>query len=81
MILKLLGAEINIGSTANAVANSTLVRVINTGAAAVLNVQYANGVAYANTTVSNTEYVVIEKAATDKLVGTGMLATPVAYKY
>jgi len=81
MILKLLGAEIDIGSTANAVANSTLVRVINTGAAAVLNVQYSNGTVYANTTVSNVEYVVIEKAATDKLVGTGLKATPVAYKY
>jgi len=81
MILKLLGAEIDIGSTAIAVANSTLVRVINTGAAAVLNVQYSNGTVYANTTVSNVEYVVIEKAATDKLVGTGLKATPVAYKY
>lgn len=80
MILKLLGAEIDIGSTANAVANATLVRVINGGAAAVLNVQYANGTAYANTTVSNTQYVIVEKAATDKLVGAGMKATPVAYK-
>jgi len=81
MILKLLGPEVDIGSTANNVASSNLVRVINTGAAAVLNIQYANGVAYANTTVSNAEYVVVEKSATDKLVGTGMKATPVAYRY
>ncbi len=37
MILKVLGPEISIG-TANTVANSNLVRVINTGAAAVLNI-------------------------------------------
>lgn len=81
MILKLLGPEIDIGSAANNVAGSNLVRVINTGGAAVLNIRYANGTTYANTTVSNAQYVVVEKSTTDLLIGTGMKATPVAYRY
>ena len=55
MILKVLGPEISIG-TANTVANSNLVRVINTGAAAVLNVGSVG-----NVTVTNTEAVIVEK--------------------
>ena len=79
MILKPLGAEISVGS-ANTVSNATLVRVINTGAAAVLHFK-TNGTEYANLTVTNTQYVVVQKAATDTLTGANMLATPVAYKY
>jgi len=79
MILKPLGAEISI-SSANTVANSMLVRVINTGAAAVLHLANSGG-EYANLTVSNVQYVVIQKQTTDTLTGANMLATPVAYKY
>lgn len=79
MILKVLGAEISIG-TANTVSNSNLVRVINTGAAAVLNIANSGGV-YANVTVSNTESVIIEKATTDTLTGANMLAAPIAYRH
>jgi len=75
MILKVLGPEISIG-TANTVANATLVRVINTGGAAVLNIG-----ATANVTVLNTEPVIIEKSATDTLTGSGMVAAPIAYRY
>lgn len=80
MILRPVGAEISIGS-ANVVANSTLVRVINTGAAAVLHFKTTGGTEYGNLTVTNTESVVVQKAATDTLTGANMLATPVAYKY
>lgn len=79
MILKPLGAEISI-SSANTVANSVLVRVINTGAAAVLHLANAGG-EYANLTVSNAQYVVIQKQTTDTLTGANMLAVPVSYKY
>lgn len=75
MIIRVLGPEISIAS-ANTVANATLVRVINTGAAAVLAVGSVG-----NVTISNTESVVIEKAATDTLAGANMKAVPVAYKY
>lgn len=80
MILKVLGPEISITSTANDVANAVLVRILNTGAAAVANIAYANGTTYANLTVSNTQYVVIEKNPTDLVKGANMLASPVAYR-
>lgn len=80
MILKVLGPEINISSTANNVANAVLVRILNTGAAAVANIAHANGLVYANLTVSNTQYVVVEKNATDLVKGANMLAAPVAYR-
>jgi|TARA_E500000318_G_scaffold23911_1_gene24188 hypothetical protein len=75
MILKVLGPEISIG-TANTVANSNLVRVINTGAAAVLNVGSVG-----NVTVTNTEAVIVEKEPTETLTGTGMVAAPIAFRY
>lgn len=80
MILKPLGAEVSIAS-ANSVANSTLVRVLNTGASALLHLSSNTGTEYANLTVSNTESVIVVKNATDTLTGANMLAVPVAYKY
>lgn len=79
MILKVLGTQISIAS-ANTVANSNLVRIINTGAAAVLTIANSGGT-YANLTVSNTESLIIEKATADTLTGANMLAVPVAYRY
>jgi hypothetical protein len=78
--LKPNGAERSIAS-ANNVASAKLVRVINTGAAAVLNFAYANATVYANLTVSNVEFVVVEKQPTDTLTGANMLATPLAYTH
>lgn len=77
--VKPLSTEIAIDS-ANTVANSNLVRVINTGAAAVANVAYANGTVYGSLTVSNTESVVIEKAPNDTVIGANMKATPIAFR-
>jgi hypothetical protein len=80
MIVKLLGPEVSI-SSANVFSNTAnLCRVVATGAAAVLNISYANGVVYANTTVTNTAPIIVAKNLTDGLQGTGLLATPVAYR-
>jgi hypothetical protein len=80
MIIKPLGAQIALSSQ-NSVSNSTLVYIVNTGAAGVANVEYANAVVYANVTVTNTYPVIIQKSASDLLVGTStMFAVPVAYK-
>ena len=78
--LKPNGTERSIAS-ANNVASAKLARVINTGAAAVMTLAYANGTAYANLTVTNTEFVVIEKQPTDTLTGANMLAVPLAYNH
>jgi hypothetical protein len=80
IIIKVLGAERSI-ATANSFSNTAnLVRVVNPTTAAVLNIAYANGVVYANTTVTNTQPIIVEKGLTDTLQGTGMLASPVAYR-
>ena len=78
MILRVKGAEVSIAS-ANTVANSNLVRVINTGATAVLHVANTGG-EYGNLTVTNTYWVIVEKLPTDTLTGANMLAVPVAYR-
>lgn len=79
IILKPLGPEVSIG-TANNVGSATLIRVINTGASAVLHFSSNAGTEYANLTVSNTTPVIVQKLNTDTLTGTNMLAVPVAYK-
>lgn len=79
MFIKLKGAEISI-ATANTVSDSTAVRIFNTGAAAVCNVAYANGVVYANATISNTEALVLVKSSTDTVIGANMKAVPVQYR-
>lgn len=77
-ILKIIGAEVALTS-ANTVGNATLVRVINTGALAVLNVAYSNGTVYANVSVSNVESVAVQKTATDTLTGANMRGAPIAF--
>lgn len=79
MFLKLKGTEVAI-TAANDVSSATTIRIVNTGAADVLNVSYANGVVYANTTVSNTESIVLTKGPTDKVSGANMKAAPVEYR-
>jgi hypothetical protein len=80
MVIKLLGAETAITTANNFGNTANLCRVVNTTTAAVLNIAYANGVVYANTTVTNTAPVIVSKNLTDTLQGTGLLATPVAYR-
>lgn len=74
MIIKPLGVEISV-SSANTVADSVLVRVYNGGSAGVLNVG-----SYANLTIASAESVIVEKASTDTIQGTDMLAVPVGYR-
>jgi hypothetical protein len=77
-IVKLLGAEISIAS-ANTVGNANLVRVFNTGSAAILNVSNTSAI-YANCTVGQYESITIEKATTDTLTGANMRAAPIAFR-
>ena len=80
IIVKPQAAQVVLTS-ANTVANGTLIYIVNTGVAGVANVQYANGTVYANVTIANTFPTLIQKSATDLLIGTSsMFAVPVAYK-
>lgn len=80
MIIKPQGPQVALSSQNN-VSNATLVYIINTGAAGVANIEYANAAVYANVTVTNTFPVIIQKAAGDLIIGTStMFALPVAYK-
>lgn len=79
MIYRPTNVEITIG-TANDVYKATLIRVINTGAAAVANLNYANGTNYAQITIANTSDMVIQKANTDLIVLANGKAVPIAFK-
>ena len=80
IIVKPQGAQLALTS-ANSVSNATLVYIVNTGAAGVANVAYANGTVYANVTVTNTFPTILQKANTDLITGTSsMFAVQVAYK-
>lgn len=80
MIIKPLGAQVAL-SSANDVNKNVLVYIVNTGAAGVANIAYANAVIYANVTITNTFPTIIQKANTDLITGTStMFAAPVAYK-
>lgn len=77
-VYKFKGTEVAITS-ANTVGNNVLIRVTNGAATAVLTV--ANTTAtYANVTLTASEVIVVEKATTDTLQGTGMRAVAVAYR-
>ena len=78
-VLKLLTEEIAI-STANTVANNVLVRVTNPTTSNVLLTQANTGGTIASTTVLGNSAVIVMKANTDTLAGTGLKATAVAYK-
>lgn len=82
MVIKLLGTEIDIGSTANTVGSSKLVRIINTSGSSnhVANVAYSNGTVYASITLGKDEVVILEKATTDTVVGPNLKAVAVAYR-
>jgi hypothetical protein len=78
---RILGPEISI-ATANSVSNAKVVRVINTGNQdAVMNVAHANGTVYGNCTLTHTDVVIIQKAASDLVVGADMKATPITRPY
>ena len=76
MFVKLKGAEVAIDS-ANNVGGASAIRVVNTGNDAVVNLAYANGLVYANTTVQKSDSIVLVKSATDLVIGSSMRAAPV----
>ena len=83
IVIKVLGAERTINSTANTISSAKCVRILNTGANAQINVSStvspeSNG---SLTMLTNTE-VVIVKYASDTLTAntnSGVLATPIAF--
>ena len=81
MIYKILTQEISINS-ANTVGNNQIIRVVNpTTSNTVLLVQYANGTTYASATVLANSEIVVTKNTTDLVIGSGQVATAVAYRY
>jgi hypothetical protein len=82
--VKLRGTTVGLTTTANAVANSTCVRIVHTGGgstARILTQAYANGTTFANTYIAPNDTLYLFKGATDTLkvdTGTDVYATPVA---
>lgn len=81
MIYKFSNNEVVI-STANTVYNNPIVRLVNPTAAVVNVTVSANASTnlYSFTIRGNSE-IVIEKSATNLVQGTGVFASPVAYRY
>lgn len=81
-VIKLLGAQIDISTTANSCSNNKLIMIVNTdNQTNVLDMQYANGVTYANCSINHDSTIIVEKwNADDLVIGTGLYAVPVAYR-
>lgn len=78
--LKIKGLEIAV-SSANTVANTTVVRCFNnSGSDDVITVANSGGT-YANLTIASYDSVVIVKQPTDTVQGTNILATPIGHTY
>ena len=78
-VYKFKGTEISIASANTVGTNTNLVRITNGGSSAVLTI--ANTTAtYANVTLVASEVIVVEKATTDTVQGSGMRAVQVAYR-
>ena len=78
-VIKPLANTFNIGSTANSCGGATLVKVINTSTAATLVFKYANNAQYADLAIAANESVIVQKVNTDLIIGTSMLASPIAW--
>lgn len=81
MIYKFSNNEISI-ATANTVYDNPLVRLVNTGtgvANVTVSVNASTNVA-SFTILANSE-MIIEKVPTHRVQGTGIVASPVAYRY
>ena len=80
MIYKFSNSEISV-ATANTVYNNPLVRIVNSGTG-VANVTVSANASvnlYSFTILANTD-MIIQKNPTDRVQGTGILASPVAFK-
>lgn len=78
-IIKPLANTIDIGTTANNIGLATVVKVVNPTSYATLVFKYANNVQYADIPVANNESVIIQKASTDLIIGTGMHAAAISW--
>ncbi len=79
-ILKPLANEISI-TTANTVYNSSLVRLLNTSAnAVVVTVSTSENINIASFSIGSLSELIVEKDRNNRLQGTGILAVPIAYK-
>jgi len=78
-VIRPLANTINIGSTANNIGSATVVKVVNQGSYATLVFKYANNVQYADIPVAANETVIVQKGATDVIIGTGMFAAAIAW--
>lgn len=78
-IIKPISNTINIASTANSIGGATVVKVVNSSTYATLVFKYANNVQYADIPVGAGESVIVQKASTDLIIGTGMYAAAVAW--
>jgi len=79
MIVKLLGSETDLTSATN-VGLATVVRVNNTGSAAVLTRRDSTGALIGDVTIAANEIIYLEKEASDTLEGgADFLVVKVAY--
>ena len=78
-IIKPLGNTISINTVANNVNRATVVKVVNSGVYATLVFKYANNVQYADIPVAPNESVIVQKSATDILLGSNMTAVAIAW--
>ena len=77
VVYKFKGLQISI-SSANTVGNSNLARVY-CSSSGVLTIANTTST-YANVTLATGESIIVEKATTDTLAGTSMVAVPIAYR-
>lgn len=81
MIYKFNNNEISIAS-ANTVYDQPLVRLVNpTGDVANVTISVNSSVNVASFTILANNEMIVEKAPTQRIQGTGILASPVAYRY
>jgi hypothetical protein len=81
MIYKFSNTEISIAS-ANTVYDQPLVRLVNSGtAAANVTISVNSSVNVASFTILANNEMIIEKLPSQRLQGTGVVASPVAYRY
>lgn len=81
MIYKFSNNEISI-ATANTVYDNPLIRLVNTGTGvANVTVSVNGSTNVASFTILGNSEIIIEKVATHRVQGTGIVASPVAYRY
>lgn len=80
MIYRFSNTEISVG-TANTVYDNPIVRLVNPTTGVVnATVSTASANLYSFSVLANSE-IVIEKLPSQKIQGTGLVASPVAYRY